>query len=164
MGGIVILTRRRAILSTVSFIPVCVLAGGCSRLPTNSTSDLDIVARILEFQIPLSGVGNAVYKNIASNPIEASQSDQALADAISSATSSLGEANWMEQSEEEQLDQLQNWSSEPWFFFINFRANGLFFEHPDVWASIEYDGPSIENGGYKYNGFDDISWLPAGSK
>ncbi len=132
-------------------------------MPPNSISDLDLIARLIELQIPLSGAERAVYTHIASNLIEVSKSDQALDDAISSATSTLGEANWIEQSKKEQLNQLQNWSSEPWFFFINFRANGLFFEHPDVWELIEYGGSSIENGGYKYNGFDDISWLPAGS-
>lgn len=133
-------------------------------MPSNATSELELLTRLIELQIPLSGVENAVFNDIASNLIDASKSEPALADAISSVISVLGKTNWMEQSEDDQLRQLRDLGKEPWFSLINFRANGLFFESPNVWALIGYDGPSIEKGGYKYNGFDDISWLPVGSK
>jgi hypothetical protein len=34
------------------------------------------------------------------------------------------------------------------------------YNQPEVWALFGYEGPSYEKGGYLYNGFDDISWLP----
>ena len=34
------------------------------------------------------------------------------------------------------------------------------YNQPDVWAEFGYEGPSYPIGGYLYNGFDDISWLP----
>ena len=34
------------------------------------------------------------------------------------------------------------------------------YNQPEVWAEFGYEGPSYEIGGYLYNGFDDIDWLP----
>ena len=34
------------------------------------------------------------------------------------------------------------------------------YNQPEVWAQFGYEGASYEIGGYLYNGFDDISWLP----
>ena len=34
------------------------------------------------------------------------------------------------------------------------------YNQPEVWKLFGYEGPSYEIGGYLYNGFDDISWLP----
>jgi len=34
------------------------------------------------------------------------------------------------------------------------------FNNPKLWSVLNYGGPSLEEGGYKYDGFDDINWLP----
>ena len=34
------------------------------------------------------------------------------------------------------------------------------YNQPEVWAKFGYEGPSFPFGGYLYNGFDDLSWLP----
>ena len=34
------------------------------------------------------------------------------------------------------------------------------YNQPEVWQLFGYEGPSYEIGGYLYNGFNDISWLP----
>jgi hypothetical protein len=40
------------------------------------------------------------------------------------------------------------------------RAPELLYRDPEVWAMIGYQGSSIQYGGYKNRGFDDIDWLP----
>lgn len=34
------------------------------------------------------------------------------------------------------------------------------YNQPEVWEQFGYEGPSYPIGGYLYNGFDDIDWLP----
>lgn len=34
------------------------------------------------------------------------------------------------------------------------------YSQPDVWAAFGYEGPSYEQGGYLFHGFDDLGWLP----
>lgn len=48
-------------------------------------------------------------------------------------------------------------------FFDSVRGKTLvsLYTQPKVWEHFGYEGPSYERGGYLYNGFDDLSWLPA---
>lgn len=34
------------------------------------------------------------------------------------------------------------------------------YNQPEVWAQFGYEGPSFEKGGYLFDGFNDLSWLP----
>lgn len=34
------------------------------------------------------------------------------------------------------------------------------YNQPEVWAQFGYEGPSYQHGGYLYDGFDDLAWLP----
>jgi hypothetical protein len=48
-------------------------------------------------------------------------------------------------------------------FFDSVRGKTLvsLYSQPEVWEHFGYEGPSYEKGGYLFNGFDDLSWLPA---
>lgn len=157
-------TRRRLVVSTISLYPSYLMLGACSGTSADVSSKLGILARLVELQLPLSDVDDSIYNTIASSLIDASSSDQGLAQALSAATDMLGASDWIKQNESDQLNQLRNLESEPWFFLIKFRASGLFFEHPDIWKLIGYEGSSLETGGYKFDGFDDIDWLPVSSE
>jgi hypothetical protein len=54
----------------------------------------------------------------------------------------------------EQIDQL------PFFKTLLWRVAELMYRDPVVWKIVGYQGSSIEYGGYKQRGFDDIDWLP----
>jgi hypothetical protein len=46
-------------------------------------------------------------------------------------------------------------------FFAKVRGDMIsaLYNQPEVWASLGYEGPSAEQGGYLHRGFDDIDWL-----
>jgi hypothetical protein len=46
-------------------------------------------------------------------------------------------------------------------FFAKVRGDMIstLYNQPEVWASLGYEGPSAEKGGYLHRGFDDIDWL-----
>ena len=53
-------------------------------------------------------------------------------------------------------------SIEPTPFFQTVRVVALFsiYSSPPAWREVGYEGPSYEEGGYLFRGFDDIDWLP----
>lgn len=47
-------------------------------------------------------------------------------------------------------------------FFQSVRSKQVvsLYNQPEVWAQFGYEGPSYEHGGYLFDGFDDLAWLP----
>ena len=47
-------------------------------------------------------------------------------------------------------------------FFQSVRSKQVvsLYNQPEVWAQFGYEGPSYPHGGYLYDGFDDLAWLP----
>jgi hypothetical protein len=63
---------------------------------------------------------------------------------------------------EEQEKALEAISASNPDFFQAVRSKTVvsLYGQPDVWAQFGYEGPSYEMGGYLFNGFNDLSWLP----
>lgn len=60
-----------------------------------------------------------------------------------------------------QLAALQSIETTPFFQTVRGKAVVSLYNQPDVWKQFGYEGASYDKGGYLYNGFDDLSWLPA---
>lgn len=50
----------------------------------------------------------------------------------------------------------------PFFKTLLWRGAELIYRDPEIWNLVGYEGSSLEYGGYKERGFDDIDWLPKG--
>ena len=48
----------------------------------------------------------------------------------------------------------------PFFEAVRSKAVVSLYNQPEVWAQFGYEGPSYEHGGYLFDGFDDLAWLP----
>ncbi len=48
----------------------------------------------------------------------------------------------------------------PFFEAVRSKTVVGLYNQPEVWKQFGYEGPSFEEGGYLYRGFDDLSWLP----
>lgn len=53
-------------------------------------------------------------------------------------------------------------SEDPGFFqAARGKVVNVLYNSPEVWKIFGYEGPSYQEGGYLFRGFDDLSWLPA---
>ena len=48
----------------------------------------------------------------------------------------------------------------PFFEAVRSKTVVGLYNQPEVWAQFGYEGPSYPHGGYLYDGFDDLAWLP----
>jgi hypothetical protein len=62
----------------------------------------------------------------------------------------------------EKLLEAEAASDDPAFFqAVRGKVVNVLYNSPEVWKIFGYQGPSYEEGGYLFRGFDDLSWLPA---
>ena len=112
---------------------------------------------------PLNGVPSIAYKQVADEVWAESESDSEFLQTIANIQQKLDETaggDWLSSAQVHQREAMAHYENDPWFAAFQFRAHLKFFERKDVWQSIGYQGPSVEQGGYINRGFNDISWLP----
>jgi hypothetical protein len=63
------------------------------------------------------------------------------------------------QSEGQRVAILSDISATPFFAKVRGDMIATLYNQPEVWASLGYEGPSAEKGGYLNRGFNDIDWL-----
>jgi len=101
------------------------------------------------------GVAETYVKEIAAKPAAISEHDRGLA---------LLDANHIapfaalppviQKGLVEKVDQ------EPFFKAMLWRGAELVYRDRSVWKMVGYEGSSLEYGGYRDRGFNDIDWLP----
>lgn len=55
---------------------------------------------------------------------------------------------------------LEKIADTPFFQAVRGKAVVSLYNQAPVWAAFGYEGPSFAQGGYLFNGFDDLDWLP----
>jgi hypothetical protein len=63
-------------------------------------------------------------------------------------------------NEERRAAALEEIAGSPFFAAVRGKTIVSLYNQPEVWAQFGYEGPSFERGGYLFNGFNDLSWLP----
>ncbi len=58
------------------------------------------------------------------------------------------------------LAHLKGMAETDFFTQVQGKALLAFYDDPDVWAHLGYEGPSFDKGGYIHRGFNDLDWLP----
>jgi hypothetical protein len=81
--------------------------------------------------------------------------DQALS-ALDAATG----GDFLAANAEAQVAAMRGIESQPYFATIQGQVLPRVYNHPLIWKHIGYPGSSVEYGGYKDRGFNDIDWLP----
>ena len=107
-----------------------------------------------------------VYTEITDSVLSAAATDSQLRSALDQALSELDTATGGEfftAKAEAQLAAMQGIDNQPYFAAIQGQVLPRIYNHPSIWKHIGYPGSSVEYGGYKDRGFDDIDWLPADS-
>lgn len=109
-------------------------------------------------------VPESVYADVADSILSAAAADPTLERPIDQALAELDQASGGDFAAAEangQLAALQASASQPWFTAIQAQLLPRIYNHPLIWKHIGYPGSSVEYGGYKDRGFNDIDWLPA---
>lgn len=58
------------------------------------------------------------------------------------------------------LSHLQGMAGHDFFTQVQGKALLAFYDDPEVWEHLGYEGPSFDKGGYINRGFNDLDWLP----
>ena len=159
--------HRRALLqwlaATGLSLPVLVDAPFAAEAD-DATQDLEaFLDAFLQRLFPHPALDGETYRAVATVMTGAIQAQPPLAGLVAAGRGALdagAERPWTERREEEQLAALRAIEATPFFLALRGLGGFLFYNTPDVWALLGYEGPSFEQGGYLGRGFDDIDWLP----
>jgi hypothetical protein len=109
-------------------------------------------------------VPDSVYSEVMSSILSAAATDPELKKFMDQAAVELDAATpggFMAADDEAQLTALRGLEQQPYFAAIQGQVLPRLYNHPVIWQHIGYPGSSVEFGGYKDRGFNDIDWLPA---
>lgn len=127
--------------------------------PDSSEAALAGMARQLcPHEVPPS-----VYTEIMDSILTAAAADTQLRSSLDRALSALDAAtggDFLAANAEAQVAAMRGIESQPYFATIQGQVLPRVYNHPLIWKHIGYPGSSVEYGGYKDRGFNDIDWLP----
>ena len=61
---------------------------------------------------------------------------------------------------EQKQAALEKIAGSPFFEAVRSKTVVSLYNQPEVWKKFGYEGPSYDEGGYLWRGFNDLSWLP----
>ena len=132
-----------------------------------SSSDKDVINLFVERLFPFPNLNPSVFSDITTDLFESAMRESGLRSNLNLGIQALQGATqglWINSQLPSQIDVMKKYENEAWFSDILLRAKGVLFYHPNLWKHIGYGGSSIEEGGYRTRGFDDIDWLPVSTK
>ena len=164
------LSKRKFLLSGASLVSFTLPLSACRNeaaigdKPLDSTnSNHDIFRVFIARLFPINAIDPSVLSDVSDGLFKSAKTNVGLAGSLSAciqAVQKFSENDWLKLEPSQQTAIMQKLEGEPWFGAILFQAKGMLFNNPKLWRALGYGGSSLEEGGYKYNGFDDIDWLP----
>ena len=150
--------------SMVWLLPACTQSAPENIDPTQFTaSEHDALHMFIQQLFPINNLDASVLSELTAGLIQSEQSNSGLRESLKSCIAALQDRSgnkWLKLKPINQVAIMTQLESEPWFTAILLQAKASLFTAPKLWARLNYGGSSLEQGGYKYNGFDDIDWLP----
>lgn len=133
---------------------------------TISQSDLATLTKMARDVYPHDAIPDVFYQNaIASidKDVEASTNKNLLktgiADLDAEAMKSKGKKYLDLTEEADRVDVLKAIESSEFFGKVRSSMVTAFYNQPDLWPKLGYEGASFDKGGYIERGFNDIDWL-----
>jgi hypothetical protein len=110
---------------------------------------------------PLKGVDLAPHQAVVTTLAQVAANDANLRTLLVSGCASLRADLGGDWATDETLDAwLRKVETTPFFRAVTSIAIPTFISQRPVWAAVGYEGESRSKGGYLYNGFDSLDWLP----
>ena len=148
--------------AAASGISLSILTAAKAWAETSTETSRVELARIAQLLYP-HDVPDSVYTEIIESVLTTAASNPQLKNSLDSALSELDAAtagDFLSAGENLQLIAMNGFEEEAWFTTIQAQVLALVYNNPAIWKHIGYPGPSVQNGGYKDRGFNDIDWLP----
>ena len=117
---------------------------------------------IYRMMFPHDGVPDEFYDYVVRKLDDNAAQNQDLPRFLSEGVEALnGQAGstWSSLSEEAKLEALKRAEKTPFFQTLRSDFVMYFYSNPAIWPRFGYEGPSNDQGGYLYRGFNDIDWI-----
>jgi hypothetical protein len=117
---------------------------------------------IYRIMFPHNAVPDEFYEHVVRKLDENAAQDQAFSCFLSNGVEALNHQTgsmWTSLSEEARLQALKRAEQTPFFQRLRSDFVVYFYSNPAIWPRFGYEGPSNDQGGYLYRGFNDIDWI-----
>ena len=156
------LTRRRFLVAAITFSGVATgttLLSASKAWAQSADGPDAAMLRLSRLMFPHDGVSDEVFADILDDALGATAADGSFAATLDAAANALP-ADFMALDEASQVEALNSVQDESFFGAIFFNVRLRLYNHPAVWAVLNYEGPSWQKGGYLNRGAGEIDWLP----
>lgn len=122
-----------------------------------------VLTRIIRIAFPHPRVPDGPYERMTQKIIDVSEESRWFRMALTQGLAtldSLTEEHFLELPDERALAVLKRIADLEFFGFIRRTTVLNFYEDPEVWEVLGYEGESFSKGGYINRGFNDLAWLP----
>jgi hypothetical protein len=129
-------------------------------LDASGAQSLMVMARRL---YPHPTLGDMYYAKVVYDLDEKAKGNATLGGQLKDGVAALDKAKgipWLELSEGNQTEVLAGMEGTAFFETVRSATVSGLYNNPLVWRQFGYEGPSFEEGGYRYRGFNDLAWLP----
>jgi hypothetical protein len=117
---------------------------------------------IYRTMFPHHGVPDEFYEHVVRKLDDKAAQDQDLSRFLSEGVEALNRqagSTWTGLSEEARLKALKRAQQTAFFQRLRLDFVLYFYSNPAIWPRFGYEGPSNDQGGYLYRGFNDIDWI-----
>lgn len=162
------LTRRGAVSRIALGAMLAAVPGTALAAPAPAASPRQMaVAALLQTAFPHGRLTPAYYAGVAATYLNELSGDAAAGKALDAGIAALDGSHiapFAELPAVIRKSLVQKIDQQPFFKALLWRGAELIYRDPAVWALLGYEGSSVEYGGYRERGFDDIDWLPGSAK
>jgi len=117
---------------------------------------------IYRIMFPHDGVPDEFYdyvvRKLDDNAAQNQDLPRLLSEGVEALNSQAG-SGWSSLSAEARLEALKRAEKTPFFQTLRSDFVMYFYSNPAIWPRFGYEGPSNDQGGYLYRGFNDIDWI-----
>lgn len=163
---------RRQLLKTTGAAGLVALGGGMIMAPDGAwamtLAKLDepsaaTLMRLARDLYPHDAIDDGAYARVVEKLDQEAAKDAKSAQLLSDGVKSLDQAAGGKYATADEGKRLGIVKSKENDAFVQKVRGGVinnFYNDPEVWKKLGYEGSSAEQGGYLHRGFDDIAWLP----
>lgn len=119
-----------------------------------------LLARMIRVMFPHPNIPDAPYIRAAEAVLTLACEKPGRQVAFAAAIQDLMNMDFEALDDAAALAHLHKMAATDFFTQVQGKALLAFYDDPEVWEHLGYEGPSFDKGGYVNRGFNDLDWLP----
>ncbi len=157
-------TTRSAPSGSASSVAVETVADqGYRRIPIGlerGSGSRKLLARMIRVMFPHPDIPDGPYIRAAEAVLTLACEKPGRQVAFAAAVQDLMNLDFEGMDDAAALGHLRKMAATDFFTQVQGKALLAFYDDPEVWKHLGYEGPSFDKGGYIDRGFADLDWLP----